>query len=237
MLMWQGFSLDRRALAPYLAAVVSGCTPNPGPLVPVDAAPVDRTAVAAWTAVTTPAAAEVHRFKWLYRDGRQSAGGRGSARVAAPDSVRVDARGPLGQGRSSGVVVGDSILWAEPEDNLIEAAPNVALMWAMFGVAREPEAGAVLLGLERPGFTAWRIVDGPDTLEYVREPDRRRLRAELRRGGEVVGRTEATRDEAGRLKSARLTVPGVPARLDLTFLSTETPSEPFAADVWLPDRP
>jgi hypothetical protein len=98
----------------------------------------------------------------------------------------------------------------------------------MFGVAREPEAGAVLLGLERPGFTAWRIVDGPDTLENVREPDRRRLRAELRRGGEVVGRTEATRDEAGRLKSARL---------DLTFLSTETPSEPFAADVWLPDRP
>ena len=35
------------------------------------------------------------------------------------------------------------------------------------------------------------------------------------------------------------TPPGasVPARLDLTFLSTEAPSEPFAPDVWLPDRP
>lgn len=235
--MWQRFSLDRRGLVPYLAAVVAGCAPGIEPLVPVDAAPVDRASVVAWSAPTAPAGPAVHRFKWLYRDGRQSAGGRGSARVAAPDSVRVDARGPLGQGRSSGVVVGDSILWAEPEDNLIEAAPNVALMWALFGVAREPGPGTTLLGLERPGFTAWRIIEGPDTLEYVREPERGRLRAELRRAGQVVGRTEATRDESGRLKSARLTVPSVPARLDLTFLSTETPSEPFAPDVWLPDRP
>lgn len=235
--MWQRFSLDRRALVPYLAAVVAGCAPRMEPLVPVDAAPVERAAVLAWSAATAPAGMRVHRFKWLYRDGRQSAGGRGSARVAAPDSVRVDARGPLGQGRSSGVVVGDSILWAEPEDNLIEAAPNVALMWALFGVAREPAPGATLLGLERAHVTAWRIVEGPDTLEYVREPARGRLRAELRRGGQVVGRTEATRDEAGRLRAARLTVPSVPARLDLTFLSSETPSEPFAPDVWLPDRP
>jgi hypothetical protein len=235
--MWQRFSLDRRGLVPYLAAVVAGCAPRIEPLVPVDAAPVDRAAVAAWSAPTAPAGPTVHRFKWLYRDGRQSAGGRGSARVAVPDSVRVDARGPLGQGRSSGVVVGDSILWAEPEDNLIEAAPNVALMWALFGVAREPGPGTTLLGLEGSGFIAWRIAEGPDTLEYVREPERGRLRAELRRGGQVVGRTESTRDEAGRLKSARLTVPSVPARLDLTFLSSETPSEPFAPDVWLPDRP
>lgn len=235
--MWQRFSLDRRGFVPYLAAVMAGCAPRVEPLVPVDAAPVDRAVVVAWSAPTAPAGPAVHRFKWMYRDGRQSAGGRGSARVAAPDSVRVDARGPLGQGRSSGVVVGDSILWAEPEDNLIEAAPNVALMWALFGVAREPGPGAALLGLERPGFTAWRVVEGPDTLEYVREPERGRLRAELRRAGQVIGRTEATRDEAGRLKSARLTVPSVPARLDLTFLSSETPSEPFASDVWLPDRP
>lgn len=235
--MWQRFSLDRRALVPYLAAVVVGCAARVEPLLPVDAAPVDRAAVVAWSAPTVPAGGAVHRFKWLYRDGRQSAGGRGSARVAAPDSVRVDARGPLGQGRSSGVVVGDSIIWAEPEDNLIEAAPNVALMWALFGVAREPDRGATLLGLERAGFTAWRIVEGPDTLEYVREPGRGRLRAELRRAGQVVGRTEATRDASGRLTAARLTVPSVPARLDLTFLSSETPSEPFAPDVWLPDRP
>jgi len=235
--MWQRFSLDRRGLVPYLAAVVAGCAPRMEPLLPVDAAPVDRAAVMAWSASTTPAGPAVHRFKWLYRDGRQSAGGRGSARVAAPDSVRVDARGPLGQGRSSGVVVGDSILWAEPEDNLIEAAPNVALMWALFGVARAPGPGSTLLGLERADLTAWRIVEGPDTMEYVREPGRGRLRAELRRGGQVVGRTEATLDGEGRLKSARLTVPSVPARLDLTFLSSETPSEPFAPDVWLPDRP
>jgi hypothetical protein len=235
--MWQRFSLDRRRLAPYLGAVVAGCAGQLEPLVPVDAIAVERPAVLEWSAPTTPSGQVVHRFKWLYRDGRQSAGGRGSARLAAPDSVRVDARGPLGQGRSSGVVVGDSILWAEPEDNLIEAAPNVALMWALFGVARAPDPGAELLGIERPGFIAWRIVAGPDTLEYVREHERRRVRAELRRGGEVVGRTEATFDQAGRLRESRLTVPGVPARLDLTFLESDPASEPFAPDIWLPDRP
>src|SRR5690606_15427352 len=131
--MWQRFSLDRRGIVPYLAAVAAGCAPSRiVPLVPVDATPVDRAVVAAWAAPTIPAAPALIRFKWLYRDGRQSAGGRGSVRLAVPDSVRVDARGPLGQGRSSGVVVGDSILWAEPEeDNLIDAAPNVALMWAL----------------------------------------------------------------------------------------------------------
>lgn len=235
--MWQRFLLDRRCLVPYLAAVAAGCTPRMEPLVPVDAVPVDRAAVDGWTAATVASGQALHRFKWLYRDGRQSAGGRGSVRLAGPDSVRVDARGPLGQGRSSGVVIGDSIRWAEPEDNLVEAAPNVALMWALFGVAREPAPGAELLGIERPGLTAWRIVSGPDTLEYVREAGRGRLRAELRRGGQVIGRSESTRDEAGRLREARLTVPSVPARLDLTFLSTEAPSEPFAPDVWLPDRP
>ena len=234
--MWQRFLLDRRRAVPYLGALIAGCAAPPGPLVPVDAAPVGHEQVAAWTAPTAPAGAVVHRFKWQYRDARQSVGGRGSARVAAPDSVRFDARGPLGQGRSSAVVVGDSIIWAEPDDNLLDFAPNVVLMWAMFAVAQEPRDETTLLGLERPEFVAWRIIEGGDTLEYVREPARRRFRAELRRAGQVIGRTEATLDEAGRPAKARLDVPTAPARLDITFLSS-TASEPFARDVWLPDRP
>ena len=53
--MWQRFLLDRRGLIPYLAAVVAGCAPRVEPLVPVDAAPVDRAAVATWTAATNRA--------------------------------------------------------------------------------------------------------------------------------------------------------------------------------------
>ena len=132
--------------------------------------------------------------------------------------------------------MGDSIIWAEPDENILDFAPNVVLMWAMFAVAREPGHQDVLLGLERPEFTAWRIIEGSDTLEYVREPTRRRFRSELRRGGEVIGRTETSFDEAGRLAKARLDVPAAPARLEITFLSS-TASEPFAHDVWLPDRP
>ncbi|MGH7585480.1 MAG: hypothetical protein ACREMH_04475 [Gemmatimonadales bacterium] len=234
--MWQRVLLDRRRAVPYLGALIAGCAAPPAPLVPIDASPVGHEQVAAWTAPTAPAGAVVHRFKWQYRDARQSVGGRGSARVAGPDSVRFDARGPLGQGRSSAVVVGDSIIWAEPDENLLDFAPNVVLMWAMFAVAREPGDEDILLGLERPEFTAWRIIEGGDTLEYVREPARRRFRAELRRGGEVIGRTETSFDETGRLAKARLDAPTAPARLDITFLSSTT-SEPFAHDVWLPDRP
>ena len=58
---------------------------------------------------------------------------------------------------------------------------------------------------------------------------------EVRRGGELVGRAEATLDTAGAPVRARLTVPSVPARLDLTFLSTTRAN--FAADIWAPRQP
>jgi hypothetical protein len=62
-----------------------------------------------------------------------------------------------------------------------------------------------------------------------------KLVAEVRRAGEVIGRAETTLDTAGAPLTARLTVPSVPARLDLTFSSTTQAD--FAPEIWVSRKP
>jgi hypothetical protein len=57
----------------------------------------------------------------------------------------------------------------------------------------------------------------------------------VRRAGELVGRAEVTLDSTAAPLTARLTVPSVPARLDLTFLSTSRAD--FAPDIWISRKP
>jgi len=114
--------------------------------------------------------------------------------------------------------------------------PNYPLMWAMFGVARMPAAGAEVRGLQDERMTAWQYAEGTDTIAYVRTPGRpERMVTTVRRSGELLGRAETTLDSLGAPVSARLTVPSVPARLDLTFLS-HTRAD-FAPDIWAPRKP
>src|SRR4051795_5738777 len=103
--MAQRFRIDRPGVLPYLpgiVAILAGCGSAPGPLVPVAAAPVSPEKVAEWVRPTVPAEPRLLRFKWLYRDERSSAGGRGSARIAPPDSLRFDVAGAFGGGAASG---------------------------------------------------------------------------------------------------------------------------------------
>ena len=145
--MPQRLFVDRRVLVAYLALALAGCRATPGALVPVAAAPVSRAQVAQWVGATVPAEHRLHRFKWLFQDERSSAGGRGSARIAPPDSMRFDVAGPFGSGAASAAVVGAEPLWAEPPDAVKKLVPNYPLMWAMFGVARLPEPDDSLRGL------------------------------------------------------------------------------------------
>jgi hypothetical protein len=106
----------------------------------------------------------------------------------------------------------------------------------MFGVARPPPPGAELHGLADGATVAWRYTEGADTIEYARTagPTTRMITL-VRRGGEIVGRAEATLDSTGVPRTARLMVPSVPARLDLTFLSTTQAD--FAPDIWVSRKP
>ncbi len=233
--MGQRFFVDRSRRVAYLALLLAGCRAAPGPLVPVAAQPASREEVARWVSTTLPEHQRLHRFKWLFRDENSSAGGRGSARIAPPDSLRFDVAGPFGSGAASAAVVGDQPLWAEPPDAISKLVPNYPLM-SMFGIARMPEDGAALRGLADGAVTAWQYAGSTDTIEYVRTAGSPvKFVAEARRAGEIVGRAETTLDSTGAPLTARLTVPTVPARLDLTFSSTTQAA--LAPDIWVSRKP
>jgi hypothetical protein len=104
-------------------------------------------------------------------------------------------------------------------------------MWAMFGIAMLPADEVAIRGLTRDSITAWEYARAGDTIQYARAGgDPVRFSAEVRHAGELIGRAETTLKPDGSLINARLTVPSVPARLDLTFLSTARAT--FAPDIW-----
>ncbi len=234
--MRQRLLVDRGRLVAYLVLALAACRGAPGTLVPVAAAPVSREQVGQWVGATVPVEPRLHRFKWLFQDERSSAGGRGSARIAPPDSLRFDVAGPFGSGAAAAAVIGDQPLWADPPDAVKKLVPNYPLMWAMFGVARLPQNGDSLRGLREGTLTAWQYADAADTVEYVRTSGKTgKLTAEVRHAGKVVGRSETTLDANGAPLTARLVVPDAPAKLDLTFLSTARAT--FAPEIWTARQP
>ena len=234
--MPQRLLVDRGALVAYLAVTLAACRGTPGMLVPVGATPVSREQVNQWVTATVPVEHRLHRFKWLFQDERSSAGGRGSARIAPPDSLRFDVAGPFGSGAAAAAVIGDTPLWAEPPDAVKKLVPNYPLMWAMLGVARLPSDGDSLRGLAEGAVTAWQYANATDTIDYVRTTGKGgKLVTEVRHAGTVVGRAETTLDTNGVPLAARLVVPSVPAKLNLTFLSTARAA--FAPDIWTAHKP
>lgn len=235
--MPQRFLVDRRGAGPYLVLLVLACGPSrPGQLIPAAAAPLEPAAVREWVAATAAEGHRDYRFRWQLQDERGAAGGRGSARLASPDSVRLDVAGPLGTGRGSAFVIADSAVWTEPPDVIERLVPSYPLMWAMFGIARMPPAGGSFRGLADSSVKLWEWTSGADTIAYVLQRVPAVLTAEVRQAGEVIGRVETELGPDGQPVSSRLLVPSVPARLSLTFTSSRA-SDPFPADLWRPDEP
>jgi hypothetical protein len=206
----------------------------PVSLIPAAATPLPAEQVAPWADATVPPGHQLHRFKWLFQDDRASTGGQGSARIAPPDSLRFDVMGPFGSNPTAAVVVGDSARWVRPADAVEKMIPNYPLMWAMFGVVRRPEPGTVARGFRGDNATVWQYASGVDTVEYARidrgDPT---LIVIVRHAGEVVGRVETRLGQDGTPIKARLIVPSVPARLDITFLSSES-SAGYPPATWQP---
>lgn len=218
-----------------LGACVGGGLP-PLPM-PTGLAPSTPEKAAAWAGSTLPGDNREIRFRWKFQDEKGSAGGRGRARLARPDSVRFDVVGPLGSGRAAALVVGDTSLWADPEEDVKKLVPNYPLFWAMLGIARRPERGATVREFADGTITAWQLVAGGDTLEYVRETGPNpRLIAEVRQAGKRLGRVETKFGLDGLPVTSRLVVQKPAAKLDLTFYQNEK-AKPFAPDTWTRPAP
>lgn len=228
--MPQRFRLDHPGRGVYLALVLASCTGAPAPVAPKGLVPVEVEAVNGWVDRTTPRLAVMHRFTWLYQDEQASKGGRGSVRIVPPDSLRFDFAGSLGIGKGSAAVVGDSAIWVVPDRSVDELVPGISLLWAVLGVAQPPVAGATLRGLVERGTTAWQYVVGADTTTYVQSGNGS-LVAEVRQGGKVVGRASVTLTADGHPVKARLTVPSVPSKLEITFYAT-VPATQFPPEIW-----
>lgn len=235
--MRQWFRLDRAVVVSYLGLGAIACSPKAPVLVPPTAVEATEAEVAEWTAATVPTGSVLYRFKWLFEEERRSTGGRGSARITAPDSLRFDAAGPLGAGKIQAVVVGDSAIWVQPEKSLEDLVPNYPLLWALLGVARLPVAGATLRGAAEADRIAWEYAIDRDTVQYLRTQGKSRmLYARVRHAGKTVGYSETTLSDDGRPTKAKLTVPSGPAKLTLTFYAS-VPSAAFPPETWLPPRP
>jgi len=151
--------------------------------------------------------------------------------------LRFDVIGSLGSFRGAAVVFGDSSVWAEPEEDVSKMVPNYPLLWAMLGIARHPAPGATIRRFDDARVLAWQFASGADTVEYVRTgAPAGKLIADVRQAGRMIGRVETVFGPDGTAISSRLTVPSVPARLDLSFTSTDTQAT-FEPDIWSPPPP
>jgi hypothetical protein len=146
--------------------------------------------------------------------------------------------GPLGTGRGAAFVIGDSQQWAEPEEEVRKVAPNYSLLWAMLGIPRAPDRFDQVTKVEAENLVAWRFVAGGDTVEIARmSGPPARLLADVRQSGERLGRVETQFTAEGGLKSARLDIPGVEARLQINYYETSRPARGFPPDTWrAPER-
>lgn len=225
----------------YLGVVGTGCASPPTTLVPEQAQRVTEDQALAWSAETVPTEYRIHRFKWTFRDERATAGGRGAARIAPPDSLRFDAAGPFNSGALSGMVVGAEAEWTDPADakdtvlDLMVGADYTPVFWALFGMARPGGVNDTLTAYVDQGSRIWQYARGADTVQYARlAGEQPKFIALVRRAGELIGQTETRLGEDGTLESARMVLPK--ARLDLEFYRHSTP-ESFPTETWFPAAP
>lgn len=165
-------------------------------------------------------------FNWEFSDREMTGRGEGAARIAYPDSARLDFYLAGGLGSGAAVLIGDSVV--VPGIDLVRrVVPPPALLWASLGRVALPNRPDTVIKAEGSLLRAdigrpveWRLTFRRDTL----------VRAERVEGGRVVewmDRSDPThiryRDEGSRRS------------LQLSITRTEQVSE-FDASIWRLDR-
>ena len=140
-------------------------------------------------------------FTWELRDGDLVARGDGVARVASPDSVRLDFFLGGGFGGGAAVMIGDS-LQAPGPDAARRMVPPRALLWAALGRLDVPaerdttvRVDGVVTRADIGAPVRWRVTFRGDTLTRLERVDADRIQEWVERdsGGAVHYRSESAR--------------------------------------------
>jgi hypothetical protein len=200
-----------------LAMLAAGCAPRARPLAgtpePARALPVIELA-------------HGHRrivFRWDYEENALLVRGEGSARIASPDSARVDLflNGGVAVGRA--FLIGNT-LSATNQSQVERVLPPPPLMWAAFGRLAIPALPDTVVTVEGDVLRA--EIGRPATWRVTVRGTRLMQLARLS-GGRIV--ETVTRDEGGRLLYE------VPGRRKLWLGITRDEEAPaFDASIWVP---
>ena len=212
-------SLRRRPSAAAAAVALSlGCAPRARPLA---GAPT----TAAVPAARLPAGHQRLTFRWEFSDGEVGFKGEGVARVAAPDSARLDFFVDNGMGGGRAVLIDGTLLVPRGAEQIRRVLPPVPLLWAALGRLALPPAPDTtvrsegrLLRAEVGTDPRWRMTfDGGRLVELTRID-----------GGRVAERVSRAAD--GEVQYLHLTAQ---RRLSLTKVAA-TPAGDFDAAIWRP---
>lgn len=226
--------LDRPRAGSYIAAcvVLTACRGQLAPLVPEPLAPVAADSIASWAEPSGPTRPVALRFKWTYRDDQRSGGGRGTLRLAPPDSMRIDWASALNIRSGAAVVIGDSLRWAEPREDYPSAnAQAIQLVWSALGIVRLPDSGTATSGMRDSTGAAWRYTRDRDTVSFRLTATPRTLQGEWRRGGKLMARSRTQLAAGGLPQGTRVDVPERSARFEITFVAVDSTAT-FAPAMW-----
>lgn len=162
-------------------------------------------------------------FRWELNDGDMVARGDGVARIAPPDSVRVDLFLGGGFGRAAAaILIGDSVRVPPGGESEAGLLPPPPLMWAAFGRLAVPALPDTVVRVSGDTIRAelghparWRLVAASDQL----------LRLERISGDRIV---EWVQRSPGR--EVRYELSG--RRSLVLHVDAQQPSAPFDASVW-----
>ncbi len=203
-----------------VAGLVSACAPKLAPL--VNATPVPERQPL--PALELPRHSQRVVFTWRLQESELEVRGDGAARIAAPDSARIDLFVAGGLGNGAAWIIGDDMRIEVP-DALRRVLPPPAFLWAALGRFAIPPGKDTLVVRTDSTVTA---EIGPSPRWRLAIRGGRITRLERAEGDKVVDRLERRPDGS-------LVYFHAPTRRQLTLTTTRVDSvAPFDAAIWKP---
>jgi hypothetical protein len=213
--------MTRTRLIPFVAlAAIAACAPKLAPL--VNATPVPRTEPL--PVIELPRHNQRIVFSWRLQEAELEVRGEGAARIASPDSARIDLFVAGGLGSGAAWVIGDQMRLDAPEA-LKRVLPPPAFLWAALGRFAIPPGKDTAVVRADSSLTA---EIGPAPRWRLGLRNARIVRLERADGDKVIDRLERRDDGA-------LVYFHAPTRRQLTLTITRVDSvAPFDASIWIP---